>query len=297
MQPSEQPVNGIGIEWMAMEAISTQHPQVPGKEGMAALAHDARNMLAALDLYCDLLEEPGVLSPSCLHYSNELKMVAASSRRLVEKMGALGLTQLQDAASAGPSSSDLHTLAGADAALRFPLPIKRWKDLPALPIEDLASEVRGCQSLLAALAGSSISVSFDIRACELPVEMTGEDLTRVLVNLVKNASEAMTGSGILRISLREFPTESGTNRWVTLTVEDNGPGIPRTDLEAVFEPGYTTRGVGHEGTTSPWPVPHRGLGLAITRSIVETAGGRIHAALRDPSGVCFQIELPVRTSC
>ena len=43
-----------------------------------------------------------------------------------------------------------------------------------------------------------------------------------------------------------------------------------------------------------WPLAHRGLGLSITRSIVEGAGGMIHAANRDPVGACFQIELPVQ---
>ena len=47
--------------------------------------------------------------------------------------------------------------------------------------------------------------------------------------------------------------------------------------------------------TEPWDPEHHGLGLSITRSIVERAGGRIHAAsARDPLSTCFQIELPAR---
>lgn len=266
------------------------------RKSFAALAHDARNMLSALDLYCDLLNEPGVLAANCRHYGNELKMVAASSRRLVEKMGVLGL----------PSPHPFQLNAGTALAVASSEPTPRgqathsrqpWQELPALPIEDLAGELRSCENLLIALAGSSVAVTFDIRDCALAVQMTGEDLIRILVNLVRNASEAMSGSGRIRISLRELPTETGTNRWALLSVEDNGPGIPRDALEAVFEPGYTTRGVGHEGSApGPWPVVHRGLGLSISRSIVEAAGGRIHAAVRDPSGTCFQIELPIRNS-
>ena len=265
-------------------------------KSFAALAHDARNMLSALDLYCDLLLEPGVLAAEYLHYGNELKMVASSSRRLVERMGVLGV----------PSLHRLHSGAGTqvDEARSDPFSQRPatdlnhlWQELPALPIEDLASELQSSENLLVALAGSSVAITFDIRACALAVRMTGEDLIRILVNLVRNASEAMSASGRIRISLRELPTETGTNRWAVLTVEDNGPGIPRDSLETIFEPGYTTRGVGHEGSApGPWPVAHRGLGLSIARSIVEAAGGRIAAAVRDPSGACFQIELPVRTS-
>jgi len=58
-------------------------------ENLAELAHDARNMVTALGLYCDLLEEPGVLATPYLHYGNELRLVAAASRRLVEKLAAL----------------------------------------------------------------------------------------------------------------------------------------------------------------------------------------------------------------
>jgi signal transduction histidine kinase len=297
MQSSEPILQLSAMEPMPIAfplASSTPADAAPTRETFAALAHDARNMLAALDLYCDLLAEPGVLSHSHQHYGKELKMIATSSRRLVEKMGALGIQPHSGALGRGilPAGA----LDAEAETWPVPQPPRRWKELPEVPISNLAEELRGCQNLLAALAGTSIQVAFEICECALPVEMTGEDLTRVLVNLVKNASEAMTGEGRIRIGLREYPTETGTNRRVTLTVEDNGPGIPRDALEAVFEPGYTTRGVGHEGSTpGPWPVVHRGMGLTIAQSIVRKAGGSIHAAVRDPSGTCFQIELPVKT--
>ena len=55
-------------------------------ETVAEIAHDARNMVTALDLYCDLLQQPGVLAEPFLHYGGELRLVAAASRRLVEKL-------------------------------------------------------------------------------------------------------------------------------------------------------------------------------------------------------------------
>ncbi len=64
-----------------------------GGESLAEVAHDARNMVTALGLYCDLLEEPGVLAAPFLHYGSELRLVAAASRRLVEKLVALDSAQ------------------------------------------------------------------------------------------------------------------------------------------------------------------------------------------------------------
>ena len=56
------------------------------RESLAEVAHDARNMVTALGLYCDLLEEPGVLAVPFAHYGSELRLVVAASRRLVEKL-------------------------------------------------------------------------------------------------------------------------------------------------------------------------------------------------------------------
>ncbi len=113
-----------------------------------------------------------------------------------------------------------------------------------------------------------------------PVWLTGEDLTRILVNLVKNAAEAMPAGGRIALGLREFHAAAKAGPWLMLTIEDNGPGIPQKALEKIFESGYTTRAPGAQANGG-WPAAHRGLGLSITRSIVEAAGGRIHAANRD----------------
>jgi signal transduction histidine kinase len=129
-----------------------------------------------------------------------------------------------------------------------------------------------------------------------------------LVNLVKNAAEAMPGGGRIYICLGEMSprnqgsVERGENQprdldnangaTLALTVEDNGPGIPEEALEKVFVSGYTTR-VREDAKNIGWPLSHRGLGLAIVRSMVEKAGGRIAAANRAQGGARFTLELPV----
>ena len=82
--------------------------------------------------------------------------------------------------------------------------------MPAAPIENLAAELLANHNLLAALAGPTIALTVDVEGGARPVRLTGEDLTRVLVNLVKNAAEAMPAGGRIQIELRELPAVSGS---------------------------------------------------------------------------------------
>ena len=152
------------------------------------------------------------------------------------------------------------------------------------------------RNLLAALAGPSIALTVEACGGAQAVRLTGEDLTRLLVNLVKNAAEAMprngTKGGRIAIGLRQSESAMGAAPSIELTVEDNGPGIPEAALKNIFISGYTSRG--KEAPESGWTRNHRRLGLAIVRSIVEGAGGRITAANRAQGGACFTLELPVR---
>ena len=274
-------------------------------ESLAEVAHDTRNMVTALGLYCDLLEEPGVLNPSFQHYAGELRLVATASRRLVEKLLALDARITPNAAGTGAGVSSNHgaVRAGAEAhgAERLEQ-ARRWDLLPPEPINNLAAELTANRNLLAALAGPSIALTVDVEGGELPVRLTGEDLTRILVNLVKNAAEAMPATGRIAINLHELHADAKLPPWLLLTIEDNGPGIPVETLGRIFESGYSTHSSGASGPDASgsgvpgnWPASHRGLGLSITRSILETAGGSIQAANRAPVGACFKIELPTRS--
>jgi signal transduction histidine kinase len=287
-----------------VEAVVETLAKLQGKgDSLAEVAHDTRNMVTALGLYCDLLEEPGVLNPAHRHYANELRLVATASRRLVEKLLALDLRQREslpettgfrtaESGAAGFGESRLKTepvTAGRTNRA------ERWDLLPAEPINDLAGELMANRNLLSALSGPSIDLVMEIAGGALPVHLTGEDLTRILVNLVKNAAEAMTSGGQIALGLHEFHAGDQAASWLVLTVEDTGTGIPRKALEKIFESGYTTHSTSGS-SRGVWPASHHGLGLSITRSIVEAAGGRIHAANRLPAGSRFEIELPIRPS-
>jgi signal transduction histidine kinase len=156
---------------------------------------------------------------------------------------------------------------------------------PGEPIQSLAEELMANQNIVSALAGPGVTVGFAISGGNRPIAMNGDDLTRILINLCRNAAEAMPGGGHIQVALTEGPES------LLLTFTDNGPGIPEASLEAIFSPGFTSHvsldGEHRPGTASgssarlrAWPAQHRGLGLAIVRSIVSASGGSVWAANR-----------------
>lgn len=247
-------------------------------EGRAELAHDARNLVTALSLYCDLLEQAGVLAPMHRHYASELRLVAEGSRRLVERLSLLNVGD--DAGGSPPAVSARQCRAFEDSP-----PAERLSASDEL-IDDLRQELLASRNLLAAIAGPSIELTMTANGGAWAVAMTGENLIRVLVNVVRNAAESIQGRGGIDFKLSELKDKEGEVRSVVLSLEDSGAGIPPDVLERVFDRGFTTR-AGSPGRA-------RGLGLSITRSIVEDAGGRIRAENRDPCGARFVVELPVR---
>ena len=252
-------------------------------DSVDSVAHDVRNMMAALDLYCDLLEEPGVLDTGFRHYAGELRMVAGACHDLAGRLAEL------------PAGSGRRE--EAEAAPEFRGGMGRRRGMTGLLVENLAEELLANKNLLSALAGPGITVGMHFDGGAQGIALTPEDLTRVLINLVKNASEAMPGGGHIQIGLEEHDER------LLLTVADSGPGVEEEAMEAVFAPGYSTR-VDLDREDSSWPVRHQGLGLAIVRSLVTAAGGCVWVQNRGPAadgadaagqhGAVFTMEFPAR---
>ncbi|MDR3724140.1 MAG: ATP-binding protein [Terracidiphilus sp.] len=305
---AQMPVTATGNDRKRVETVVETLSMVGSRgETLAEVAHDARNMVTALGLYCDLLEEPGVLSAPFSHYGTELRLVASASRRLVEKMVALD-AQSAAATALPPVGEKAGEETGEDAdqwSAAFPADLltrrparktvesaSAWELGEGGLIANFAAELMATRNLLAALAGPSVIVTVDTEGGALPVQMNGEDLTRILVNLIKNSAEAMEKGGRIRITVSELANAKGVAGRLRLSIEDSGPGISAEMRETIFESGYTTRS--KTSGKGGWTAHHRGLGLTITRSLVEAAGGTIKACAA-AKGARIEIELPVRT--
>ena len=251
------------------------------------LAHDARNILSGLTLYCELLAAPDVLTKPHAHYAPDLESIAKSAAQILEKIVECA------AAHSAPAANPVALSVFASTA-----------------VTDTATELCDLQPLLAAIAGPAIRLTIATLPCPGRTALAIEDLTRILVNLVRNAADALPAGGNIRITARyaDGPSlhDSGYSsapRSVLLTVADDGPGIPEVLREQIFEPGFSTRS-SPEPTRCPgrtagkitddWPAPrHRGLGLGIVRSLVEAAGGTVRATANQPCGALFEINLPL----
>ena len=118
-------------------------------------------------------------------------------------------------------------------------------------------------------------------AQDLPsVHASSEQLIQVMIALLMNAADAMPQYG--RVFIRTAAAERKP-RAVTVEVQDEGTGIPRSQMARIFEPFYTTKEQGR-GT---------GLGLAICYGIVAEHGGRIEVESESGQGSTFRIVLPV----
>ena len=103
-------------------------------------------------------------------------------------------------------------------------------------------------------------------------------LSQVLTNLIMNASQAMEQHGLIHIMTQ------ASQETITITIKDNGKGIPEDNIRQLFDPFFTTKPVG-EGTS---------LGLAISQGIIQDHGGHIHVDSEVGKGTVFTITFPIK---
>ncbi|MFH1146516.1 MAG: ATP-binding protein [Pseudomonadota bacterium] len=129
-----------------------------------------------------------------------------------------------------------------------------------------------------------LQVEYDPPSEVIPVKMERDRLVKVMVNLIFNACDAMTGNMAKRLIITVHrPEDSSKDDSIFLTVADNGRGIPAGNLNRIFEPFFTTKDPG-KGT---------GLGLSVCKGIIQEHGGTIRAENNDIGGASFIAELPL----
>ncbi len=225
------------------ELVKAERLAAIGK--MAAhITHEIRNPLSAISLNLDLLE-------------SEIEDEGRDPKEQRELVGAIKA----EANRLSRLSEQYLSLARRPA--------------PALVTESLGELVEEILAFIKPeLSRAQVEVALTIEP-EVPDVPLDENLLRqAIVNLIRNAREAMTEGGHLWLAVGK------AERAVELAIEDDGPGIPEEVRVHVFDPFFTTK---QRGT---------GLGLAVTREIVEAHQGTIACQPREGGGTRFLIRLP-----
>ncbi|MDF0749829.1 ATP-binding protein [Marinobacter sp. 71-i] len=121
--------------------------------------------------------------------------------------------------------------------------------------------------------------------CDYQVRANAMVLEQIIVNLLTNAVDALDGQADARIDIRLIELETSPGK-VSLSIEDNGPGMGDEQLSHVFEPFFTTKPMG-KGL---------GLGLAISYSLACDIGAELTVSSRPGKGTCFSLILPIASA-
>jgi signal transduction histidine kinase len=221
--------------------------------GAASFTHDAGNILAALSLYCDLLEAPGVLAPQHRHYAAELRGLALRSGSL-----------LLQAIAAPQADAALHT--------------------GTVPYDTVAT-VRALLPVLNGIAQPSAAVTLDLpsaNASLLCESLPAQTLERIVINLVRNAAQAIaqvngatTQQGNIRVYL------AAVSGFLRLSVQDNGPGLPPALAAAFLKPQPMRAGA------------TRGFGHRIVHELTASTGGSLSLRVKPGLGTTVSIKWPL----
>ena len=154
--------------------------------------------------------------------------------------------------------------------------------LKDVQINDQVAEIVELSSQMA--KHNKVVITTDLEE-NLPfITISPSELQQVLLNLINNALDAMaTTGGTIAIATKISRLEKDH---IVITIEDNGPGIPESNLSRIFDPFFTTKPVG-KGT---------GLGLSIVYGIIEKMGGKIDANSTVGVGTKFRIWIPIQKS-
>lgn len=206
--------------------------------------------------------------------SHELNQPLAAMRTYLA--GAKILLQRNRPEQAASSFQRIDDLIGRMAAITKQLKSYARKGSDELQHIDMRNAINDSLSMMAAQLDQS-NVQIDSLLPKHPVIIMGNQIRveQVIVNLLRNALDAMKGQSVQEIQISLISGETAI-----LSIQDNGPGIE--NLDNLFEPFFTTKNPG-DGI---------GLGLAISSGIAKDLGGRLIARNVSSGGAVFELSLP-----
>ncbi|MGA0407389.1 MAG: sensor histidine kinase [Limisphaerales bacterium] len=242
----------------------------------SSVAHEIGNPLNALHIHLQLIGRETAKIRDMMTQQRQLgkRGRGRPPKNLEAEVGALNMEQslerLEEFVSVSRGEINRLELIITQflQAMRPTIPDRKPDHLNAIVIETI-------ELLRPELANRGIELveELDEQLPDPPLDRA--QIKQVLVNLIKNAMQAMDKDGLLRIRTKR----DADGVW--LSVEDNGMGISKDRISRIFEPYYTTK---RKGT---------GLGLMIVHRIIRDHGGRIMVEPNQPSGTIFRLWLPL----
>jgi signal transduction histidine kinase len=250
--PSRDEIGDLAREFDAMgRAIQEREHKLIRSERLATvgrmaaqITHEIRNPLASMGLYVELLGDELPAEGK----DGEARRLATAIGTEIDRLSEITETYLR--------------------FVRLPRPKREPEDLGSL----VTAVVEFARAELA-LAGVTLEVQVEPGLPEVAADEN--QIRQALLNLVRNAREAMTGGGRLQVSVT-----AGAPGQLRIAIADTGPGIAPEHLANIFDPFFSTK---EKGT---------GLGLPLVQQIVAEHGGRIEVASGAQGGTVFVINLP-----
>ena len=278
--PSEYAVRAEIRRTVEIKSVVCEWEGVPC---VLAFARDVTESKALRDrmVESDRLAAVGTLAAGVAHeINNPLTYVQLSAHRLTRLVDRLGVPR-ETLAELRSHLAGIHHGLGRVASIT--------QLLRAFVTDD--SDAPGPVDLDVVIAHALKMVDNDLRhaarlACDLaptpPVTGSAPRLEQVLVNVLINAIKALPPGSAAKHEIYVGKAHAGDR--VTVTIRDTGCGIPASLRSRIFEPFFTTRDVGHG----------MGLGLSVSKTIVEKLGGDIEVDSIENVGTTVRIHLPIR---
>lgn len=257
--------------------VSARYVPFDGKFCILATARDVREQRALSDrmVHADKMMLLGQLSAGIAHeIRNPLAAINLN----------LQLLQRKIAPNAPERTMITSALQGVDRITRIVEGTLNFSRAarPVTKLETINTVVMMSLDLLThTLKRKTIAVNLHLDRSLPPIPIDTMQMQQVLINLLSNAIDAIKIKGTLSVETFAEPTPRGDGHFVVVKICDDGCGMSESDLEQIFTPFFTKK---TDGT---------GLGLPISRKIIESHGGFIEVTSQLGEGSVFMIKLPM----